>query len=241
MIKSIKTIKKDVQHSEFGITLIALIVTIIILLILAGITVSSISGDNGLLQSAINAKEQSEIVDEKEILNLATVYAMGKNKYGDIDILVSTTVIEVGVDVPEATVMLIENAERFGLSQLHQLRGRVGRNDMQSYCLLIASDKIGENGEKRIKAMLEYKDGFKLAEADLELRGQGDFFGTKQSGMPDLHFADIIKDIKIIQQAKDDAAEILADDNDLSSEKNQVLYNRLKEMYKDSTSYFGIG
>lgn len=162
-------------------------------------------------------------------------------KYGDIDILVSTTVIEVGVDVPEATVMLIENAERFGLSQLHQLRGRVGRNDMQSYCLLIASDKIGENGEKRIKAMLEYKDGFKLAEADLELRGQGDFFGTKQSGMPDLHFADIIKDIKIIQQAKNDAAEILEDDNDLSSEKNQVLYNRLKEMYKDSTSYFGIG
>lgn len=162
-------------------------------------------------------------------------------KYGDIDILVSTTVIEVGVDVPEATVMLIENAERFGLSQLHQLRGRVGRNDMQSYCLLIASDKIGENGEKRIKAMLEYKDGFKLAEADLELRGQGDFFGTKQSGMPDLHFADIIKDIKIIQQAKNDAADILEDDNDLSSEKNQVLYNRLKEMYKDSTSYFGIG
>lgn len=162
-------------------------------------------------------------------------------KYGDIDILVSTTVIEVGVDVPEATVMLIENAERFGLSQLHQLRGRVGRNDMQSYCLLIASDKIGENGKKRIKAMLEYKDGFKLAEADLELRGQGDFFGTKQSGMPDLHFADIIKDIKIIQQAKNDAAEILEDDNDLSSEKNQVLYNRLKEMYKDSTSYFGIG
>ena len=162
-------------------------------------------------------------------------------KYGDIDILVSTTVIEVGVDVPEATVMLIENAERFGLSQLHQLRGRVGRNDMQSYCLLIASDKIGENGEKRIKAMLEYKDGFKLAEVDLELRGHGDFFGTKQSGMPDLHFADIIKDIKIIQQAKNDAAEILEDDNDLSSEKNQVLYNRLKEMYKDSTSYFGIG
>ena len=162
-------------------------------------------------------------------------------KYSDIDILVSTTVVEVGVDVPEATVILIENAERFGLSQLHQLRGRVGRNDMQSYCLLIASDKISEYGEKRIKAMLEYKDGFKLAEADLELRGQGDFFGTKQSGMPDLQFADIIKDIHLIQQVKTDVADILDEDTDLSMKKNNILYNRLKEMYKDSTSYFGIG
>lgn len=162
-------------------------------------------------------------------------------KYSDMDILVSTTVVEVGVDVPEATVILIENAERFGLSQLHQLRGRVGRNDIQSYCLLVASDKISEYGEKRIKAMLEYKDGFKLAEADLELRGQGDFFGTKQSGMPDLHFADIIKDIKIIQQVKNDVADILEEDADLSMKKNNILYNRLKEMYKDSTSYFGIG
>lgn len=162
-------------------------------------------------------------------------------KYSDMDILVSTTVVEVGVDVPEATVILIENAERFGLSQLHQLRGRVGRNDIQSYCLLVASDKISECGEKRIKAMLEYKDGFKLAEADLELRGQGDFFGTKQSGMPDLHFADIIKDIKIIQHVKNDVTEILEEDADLSMKKNNILYNRLKEMYKDSTSYFGIG
>lgn len=162
-------------------------------------------------------------------------------KYSDMDILVSTTVVEVGVDVPEATVILIENAERFGLSQLHQLRGRVGRNDIQSYCLLVASDKISEYGEKRIKAMLEYKDGFKLAEADLELRGQGDFFGTKQSGMPDMHFADIIKDIKIIQQVKNDVAEILEEDADLSMKKNNILYNRLKAMYKDSTSYFGIG
>ena len=162
-------------------------------------------------------------------------------KYSDMDILVSTTVVEVGVDVPEATVILIENAERFGLSQLHQLRGRVGRNDIQSYCLLVASDKISEYGEKRIKAMLEYKDGFKLAEADLELRGQGDFFGTKQSGMPDLHFADIIKDIKIIQQVKNDVADIFEEDADLSMKKNNILYNRLKEMYKDSTSYFGIG
>ncbi len=162
-------------------------------------------------------------------------------KYGDMDILVSTTVVEVGVDVPEATVILIENAERFGLSQLHQLRGRVGRNDIQSYCLLIASDKISEYGEKRIKAMLEFKDGFKLAEADLELRGQGDFFGTKQSGMPDLHFTDIIKDIKIIQKVRNDVTDILEEDADLSLKKNNIIYNRLKEMYKDSTSYFGIG
>ncbi len=89
--------------------------------------------------------------------------------------------------------------------------------------------------------MLEYKDGFKLAEADLELRGQGDFFGTKQSGIPDMHFADIIKDIKIIQQVKNDVANILEEDADLSMKKNNILYNRLKVMYKDSTSYFGIG
>lgn len=162
-------------------------------------------------------------------------------KHNDIDILVSTTVVEVGVDVPEATIILIENAERFGLSQLHQLRGRVGRNSIQSYCILVTSDNISEHGEKRIKAMLEYKDGFKLAEVDLEIRGHGDFFGTKQSGIPDLEFADILKDVKIIQQAKSDVEAILKEDEYLSSPKNAIIYNRLKELYKDSVSYFGIG
>ncbi len=181
----------------------------------------------GLLHGKMKAEEKRSLLHEF--------------KYGNMDILVSTTVVEVGVDVPEATVILIENAERFGLSQLHQLRGRVGRNSIQSYCLLISSNEISENGEKRIKAMLDYTDGFKLAEADLELRGQGDFFGTKQSGMPDLKYADIVKDIKIIKRVRQDVFELLRDDEDLSSSKNHILIQILKKLYKDSTSYFGIG
>ena len=181
----------------------------------------------GLLHGKMKADEKRQILHDF--------------KYGNMDILVSTTVVEVGVDVPEATVILIENAERFGISQLHQLRGRVGRNSIQSYCLLVSSDKISEHSQQRIKAMLEYSDGFKLAEADLKIRGQGDFFGTKQSGVPDLQFADIIADAKIIKKVKNDIIEILQEDNDLNSNKNAILSKTLKEMYKDSTSYFGIG
>lgn len=162
-------------------------------------------------------------------------------KNGDMDILVSTTVVEVGVDVPEATVILIENAERFGLSQLHQLRGRVGRNSLQSYCLLITSDDISSYSRERIQAMIDYTDGFKLAEADLKLRGQGDFFGTKQSGAPELKFADIIKDINIIKQVRDDVEYILMHDEELKTEENYNVRKTLISMYKDSSSYFGIG
>lgn len=162
-------------------------------------------------------------------------------KNGDMDILVSTTVVEVGVDVPEATVILIENAERFGLSQLHQLRGRVGRNSLQSYCLLITSDDISSYSRERIQAMIDYTDGFKLAEADLKLRGQGDFFGTKQSGAPELKFADIIKDINIIKLVRDDVEYILLHDEELKTEENYNVRKTLISMYKDSSSYFGIG
>lgn len=162
-------------------------------------------------------------------------------KNGDMDILVSTTVVEVGVDVPEATVILIENAERFGLSQLHQLRGRVGRNSLQSYCLLITSDDISSYSRERIQAMIDYTDGFKLAEADLKLRGQGDFFGTKQSGAPELKFADIIKDINIIKQVRDDVEYILMHDEELKTDENYNVRKTLISMYKDSLSYFRIG
>jgi len=110
---------------------------------------------------------------------------------------VSTTVIEVGVDVSHATVMVIENAERFGLSQLHQLRGRVGKGADESYCFLIYSDKISEDGMKRIKAMVNYHDGFKLSEIDLEMRGPGDLFGTRQSGIPELRVSNLIRDAGI--------------------------------------------
>ncbi len=162
-------------------------------------------------------------------------------KNGSIDVLVSTTVVEVGVDVPEATVILIENAERFGLSQLHQLRGRVGRSSLQSYCILVTSQDITENGRSRISAMLKYTDGFKLAEIDLEIRGQGDFFGTRQSGLPEFKFANIITDAKILQAAQKDAKEILSCDPELEKEENKIIKNTLSAHYSGGASYLGVG
>jgi len=127
---------------------------------------------------------------------------------GETHVLVSTTVIEVGVDVPNSTLMIVMDAERFGLSQLHQLRGRVGRGEHQSYCVLIADPK-SEVGQERMRIMTETDDGFELSERDLELRGPGDFFGTKQSGMPDFKVADMSSDFAVLEQARDDAAELI--------------------------------
>ena len=120
------------------------------------------------------------------------------------DILVSTTVIEVGVDVPDATAMIIENAERFGLSQLHQLRGRVGRSEKQSYCILITDSK-NEETFHRLSIMTQTNNGFIIAEKDLEIRGPGEFMGTRQSGLPDLSLADIVKDTKLLEIAREEA------------------------------------
>ncbi len=139
---------------------------------------------------------------------------------GELQILVATTVIEVGVDVPNATVMVIEHAERFGLAQLHQLRGRIGRGAAKSYCILMTGGKITEEGEKRLKAMTENSDGFKIAELDLELRGPGEFFGTRQAGMPDFRVANIIRDAQLLEAAKREAAAVLAGPNsEISSEE----------------------
>ena len=129
-------------------------------------------------------------------------------KKGNYDILVSTTVVEVGVDVPNATVIVIENAERFGLSQLHQLRGRVGRSDIQSYCILVSSSNKPETTE-RLSIMTETNDGFVIAEKDLQLRGPGEFLGVRQSGLPDLLISDIVRDAKILEYARNEAIDFV--------------------------------
>jgi ATP-dependent DNA helicase RecG len=123
---------------------------------------------------------------------------------------VATTVIEVGVDVPNATVMVIEHAERFGLAQLHQLRGRIGRGAAKSYCVLMTGGKVSEEGEKRLDAMVKTNDGFKIAELDLELRGPGEFFGTRQAGMPSFRIANLIRDRELLEAAKREAAAVVA-------------------------------
>ena len=146
--------------------------------------------------------------DEKE-----QVMADFKNK--KYDILVSTTVVEVGVDVPNATVMVIEDADRFGLSQLHQLRGRVGRNNLQSYCILISSTRSQETKE-RLNIMTQTNDGFVIAEKDLQLRGPGEFLGTRQSGLPDLIISDIVRDAKILELARMEAINFL-NENDIKN------------------------
>ena len=132
---------------------------------------------------------------------------------GELDILVATTVIEVGVDVANATMMVIEHAERFGLAQLHQLRGRIGRGAAKSYCVLMTGGKISEDGERRLDAMVRTNDGFQIAELDLELRGPGEFFGTRQAGMPNFQVANLIRDRQLLEAAKREAAAVLAGPN----------------------------
>src|SRR5690606_10787954 len=129
--------------------------------------------------------------------------AMAAFRAGEVDVLVATTVIEVGIDVPNATTMVIENAERFGLSQLHQLRGRVGRGGEKSYCLLV-SDASTPGAQERLAAMCATSDGFELAEVDLKLRGPGDFFGTRQHGLPSLKVANLTEELELLHEARDD-------------------------------------
>jgi ATP-dependent DNA helicase RecG len=159
-------------------------------------------------------------------------YEMQRFIKGETQIMVSTTVIEVGVDVPNATVMIIENAERFGLSQLHQLRGRVGRGAEQSYCILMTSSKLTNEGKKRIETMVRTNDGFEIAEADLKLRGPGDLQGTQQSGILDLKLADVIKDDALIKLTRDIAIEITNNDPFLKSEKNKRLAEQIYQLKK---------
>ena len=160
---------------------------------------------------------------------------------GETQMLVATTVIEVGVNVPNASVMVVLDAQRFGLSQLHQLRGRVGRGADQSFCILVTPYKLSEDTRKRIDIMCETNDGFRIAEADLKLRGPGDLEGTQQSGMAfDLKIADIARDGQLVQMARDEAQRIIDDDPDCSSPRYQLLWNRLRQLRKDDVNWSEI-
>ena len=161
---------------------------------------------------------------------------MAAFQQGKVQLLVSTTVVEVGVDVPNATVMMVENAERFGLAQLHQLRGRVGRGSRKSYCILV-SDNDGEENRKRLSVMKATNDGFVIAREDLKLRGSGDFFGSRQSGMPALAIADLFEDADLFKEAQEAARRLLAEDPGLERPENsaiRVIIDRLFDQNKDA-------
>jgi ATP-dependent DNA helicase RecG len=166
---------------------------------------------------------------------------MRRFKEGGIHVLVSTTVIEVGIDVPNASVMLIEHAERFGLSQLHQLRGRVGRGPWKSYCILLTGASLGAEAQRRIDAMVETTDGFKIAEADLELRGPGEFFGTRQSGLPEFRVADLLRDAALLEEARREAQTIIAGDPELRDPAHRGLREMLLSRWRGKLALASVG
>ena len=167
-------------------------------------------------------------------------YEMQRFVKGETQIMVATTVIEVGVNVPNASVMVIESSERFGLSQLHQLRGRVGRGADQSYCVLLSDVKISDDAKTRLKTMVETSDGFKIAEVDLKLRGPGNIMGTQQSGVLNLKIADIVKDTEILVTARNAAMNLLSKDANLSKPENSVILNSYTKLQKTSGLWANI-
>ncbi len=164
---------------------------------------------------------------------------MGQFKKGTIDLLVSTVVIEVGVDVANATVMFVESAERFGLAQLHQLRGRVGRGAHESYCILLADPKTDE-AVRRLKSIEETLDGFQIAETDLEIRGPGEFFGTRQHGLPEIRFGNILKDFAIMEAARREAFDLISRDPELKENRHSALKKNLFFRFKDNINLMGV-
>ncbi|HEY0263150.1 MAG TPA: ATP-dependent DNA helicase RecG [Granulicella sp.] len=173
----------------------------------------------GLLHGRLSA-------DDKEVV-------MARFKRGEIDVLIATTVIEVGVDVPNATVMVIEHAERFGLAQMHQLRGRVGRGSAKSFCILMTGGKVSEGAEARLDAMVSTQNGFELAELDLQQRGPGEFFGTRQAGMPEFRVANLLRDRAVLELAKAEAASFVAEpDPAISEEERRAVWERLKTQWQ---------
>ena len=169
----------------------------------------------GLLHGRLGA-------EEKEIV-------MRRFQRGELDVLVATTVIEVGVDVPNATVMVIEHAERFGLAQLHQLRGRVGRGAARSYCILMTAGRVTPQADERLDAMVRTQDGFELAELDLTLRGPGEFFGTRQAGLPDFRVANLLRDRKLLELARMEAARFVeSGEKEMSRTSVEIVWAHLK-------------
>ena len=156
---------------------------------------------------------------------------------GDIQILVATTVVEVGVDVPNANLIVIEGADRFGLSQLHQLRGRVGRGKHQSYCVLV-TDTRNPDSMQRLRVLASTTDGFKIAEEDLKLRGPGDFFGSRQHGMPAMRLADLTGDMRLLQEAQQAALTLLSADPRLEQPENRGVFRKVRRMFADTPDIF---
>lgn len=178
----------------------------------------------GMLHGKMKPKEKDAVM---------TAFAAG-----ELDLLVSTTVVEVGVDVPNAVIMLIENAERYGLSQLHQLRGRIGRGKYPSTCIFL-SDARGEEANERLKIMCSTDDGFKIADEDLRLRGPGDFFGSRQHGLPQLRIANMADDIEVLRQAQACAKELLAKDPELSAAEHRGLRAEVRQLFEQAESLRG--
>jgi ATP-dependent DNA helicase RecG len=182
----------------------------------------------GLLHGRLDAGEKERVMREFQ-----------QNK---IKILVATTVIEVGVDVPNATIMVIEHADRFGLAQLHQLRGRIGRGAAKSYCVLMRGGKVSEDGERRLDAMVRSNDGFQIAELDLELRGPGEFFGTKQAGIPSFRVANIIRDRELLEAAKREAAFVVSGPNsEISKEEIDRAFKQMRSRWAPSYGLMEVG
>jgi ATP-dependent DNA helicase RecG len=162
-------------------------------------------------------------------------------KAGELDVLVATTVIEVGIDVPNASVMLIEHAERFGLAQLHQLRGRVGRGSARSYCVLLASAFLSDEAQGRLQAMCETQDGFKIAEVDLELRGPGEFFGTRQAGLPEFRAANLLTDGRLLEEARQEALALVERDPGLRAPAHRPLRDALVTRWREKLDLASVG
>jgi ATP-dependent DNA helicase RecG len=196
-----------------------------------------------------SVKEYMKTLSEKIFPDLSVGMVHGKMKpkeknetmqafaEGSINILVATTVIEVGVDIPNAALMVVENADRFGLSQLHQLRGRVGRGKFKSYCVLFEGAD-GETSRERLKAMCKTNDGFKIAEEDLRIRGPGDFFGSRQSGLPDMHIAGLTSDMELLQDAQNAAKKLMKSDPELTAPENRTLRDSVVRMLEENKGSF---